>query len=843
MDVQTNNFNDWYIFFNLRKIKIFIMKFSTILSYLFMSLVFISSANAQLFQKKSKKSQNTESSPAKSKKSKFKSYKEVVKADMVSDEGLFKTHTQNDKVIYEIPFDLLSKDMLLVSRIAKLPDNFGGGYINAGSKVNEQVVRWERRDDHIDLKVISFQNLSDEESPIYSSVAANNFAPILFSTKIEAFNADSSSLLIDVSDLFNKEVAAINAMSKGLRKRYEVRRLDGSRSYVESVKSYPQNIEVRHVMTYDAGNPPERDQANTISILMNQSMILLPDDMMTPRIADYRVGWFTVRKYDYDSDELKSDDYQVLRRWRLVPKDLEAYKRGELVEPVKPIVYYLDPATPEKWRPYFKQGIEDWNKAFEKAGFKNAIIAKDPPSKEEDPEFSPEDVRYSVVRYVASTTRNAVGPSVVDPRTGEIIESDIIWYHNHLRSYRNRFMIEAGAQNPDARTLNTPEKEIGEMMRMVIAHEVGHALGLPHNMKASSAYPTDSLRSASFTQKYGLTPSIMDYARVNYVAQPEDKGVRYIRMMGPYDEYAINWGYRYIPDITEPSEEKGTLDAWIKEKAGNPWYEFGSGYDGTDPQSQRESLGRDQVKASEYGLANLKKVVPNLVEWTSKSGENYGELEEVYRELGYMWRGYISHVITNIGGVYETRKSSEQEGVIYTPVPKGMQRFALQFLNEHAFSSPQWLMDPSILNRIEPTGAIERAKAIQVRSLRNLLDDDRLIRLVEANDVYGNNTYQVTEMLTNLRKGLFSELYKGQNTDAYRRNIQRAYVEIAGEYINSLEKDKKEDVVLSDVIALLRGEITVLAKDLGRYGRSNDTLTAYHWDDLSARIESILNSK
>ncbi|GAB3337428.1 zinc-dependent metalloprotease [Marivirga atlantica] len=816
------------------------MKFSIIIGYLTFSLLFISTADAQFFGKKKKKEEQSASKKSE-KKSEFEKYSEIVKKGTITDDGLFKTHMNNDKLYFEIPFNLLGKDMLLVSRIAKLPDNFGGGYVNAGSKINEQVVRWERRKNNIDIKVVSFENESDEESPIYKSVEANNFFPILFSSKIEAFNSDSTSLLVDVSDIYQKEVASLNAMSSRIRKRYSVKRLDQSRSYIESVNSYPQNIEVKHVMTYDADNPPERDQANTISMLLNQSMILLPEDKMMPRLADYRVGWFTIEKYNYNSDELKSDNYEILRRWRLEPKDVEAYKRGELVEPIKPIVYYLDPATPEKWRPYFKQGIEDWNVAFEKAGFKNAIIAKDAPTKEEDPEFSPEDVRYSVVRYVASTTRNAVGPSVSDPRTGEILESDIIWYHNHLRSYRNRFMIEAGAQNPDARTLQTPEAEIGEMMRMVIAHEVGHALGLPHNMKASSAYPTDSLRSASFTQKYGLTPSIMDYARVNYVAQPEDKGVRYIRMMGPYDEYAINWGYRYLPDAETKEDEKATLDKWILEKADNPWYQFGGGYDGVDPQSQRESLGKDQVKASEYGLANLKKVVPNLVEWTSADGETYAELEEVYRELGYIWRRYVGHVTTNIGGVYETRKTADQEGVLYTPVPKGIQRYALSFLLDHAFTTPNWLLNKDILDRIESNGAIDRVKSIQLYNLNQLLDEDRLIRMVEAEERYGNDAYSVIEFLTNLRKGLFSELYSYKKTDAYRRNIQREYVEIAGNYIHHLEaEDPENGILISDIISLMRGELNRLKNDLTRYGKNNDQLTAYHWDDLSARIDKIL---
>ena len=643
--------------------------------------------------------------------------------------------------------------------------------------------------------------------------------------------------MIDVTKLFTQDIAAINAVSPRSRKQYKIRRLDNNRSYIESAHAYPQNVEIKHVMTYEAEEPPQRDQASTLTFLMNQSMILLPEDKMQPRLADERVGWFKLRKYDYDSDALKSDDYRILRRWRLVPKDIEAYKRGELVEPVKPIVYYLDPATPMKWRPYFKQGIEDWNAAFEKAGFKNAIIAKDPPSPEEDPEFSPEDVRYSVIRYVASTTRNAVGPSVSDPRTGEILESDVIWYHNHLRSYRNRFMIEAGAQNPAARTLETPEAEIGEMMRMVIAHEVGHAIGLPHNMKASSAYPTDSLRVASFTQKYGLTPSIMDYARVNYVAQPEDEGVRYIRMMGPYDYYAVNWGYRYLPDADSPEAEKPTLDQWILEKAGNPWYEFGSSR-GVDPHSQTESLGDDNIKASLYGLANMKKVVPNLIDWTTKDGYGYDDLDEVYGELTRLWRGYVYHVITNVGGIYETRKTADQDGVVYEPVPKSIQEEAVTFLNEHAFTTPEWLLDEEILNRIESDGAIERIQNLQTRALGSLLSVDRINRMVSTVEQEGNSAYTPLELMTDLRKGIFSELYAAQKTDAYRRNLQRAFVDIASEYIKK-EKAAEDEVLKSDVSALMRGVLTQLRRDLNsRKNYSGDTITKYHFEDLIARIDT-----
>lgn len=770
-------------------------------------------------------------------KSKFKPYNKVITAEAKSDAGLFTTHKVDDKLYFTIPDSLMGKDMLLVSRIAKVPSGYGGGYVNAGSKVNEQVIRWSKRGNYVDARVISFENQSDEDSPISKSVEANNFFPILFSAEVETKTPDSTGVVIDVTKLFTQDIAAINAVSPRSRKQYKIRRLDNNRSYIESAHAYPQNVEIKHVMTYEAEEPPQRDQASTLTFLMNQSMILLPEDKMQPRLADERVGWFTLRKYDYDSDALKSDDYRILRRWRLVPKDIEAYKRGELVEPVKPIVYYLDPATPMKWRPYFKQGIEDWNAAFEKAGFKNAIIAKDPPSPEEDPEFSPEDVRYSVIRYVASTTRNAVGPSVSDPRTGEILESDVIWYHNHLRSYRNRFMIEAGAQNPAARTLETPEAEIGEMMRMVIAHEVGHAIGLPHNMKASSAYPTDSLRVASFTQKYGLTPSIMDYARVNYVAQPEDEGVRYIRMMGPYDYYAVNWGYRYLPEADSPEAEKPTLDQWILEKAGNPWYEFGSSR-GVDPHSQTESLGDDNIKASLYGLANMKKVVPNLIDWTTKDGYGYDDLDEVYGELTRLWRGYVYHVITNVGGIYETRKTADQEGVVYEPVPESIQEEAVAFLNEHAFTTPEWLLDEEILNRIESDGAIERIQNLQTRALGSLLSVDRINRMVSTVEQEGNSAYTPLELMTNLRKGIFSELYAAQKTDAYRRNLQRAFVDIASEYIKK-EKAAEDEVLKSDVSALMRGVLTQLRRDLNsRKNYSGDTITKYHFEDLIARIDT-----
>ncbi len=816
--------------------------------------MFITLPHPALAQEETTEEDKTEDASEKEEKKKgpFKNYDEVLK-DARSDDGLFTVHLKEDKVFYEIPDTLLEREMLLISRIAKLPPL--SPYINAGSKVNEQVVRWHRKDKNVLLRIVSYNAVADQELPIYRSVQYNNFEPILASFKIEAMNADSNALVVDVTALFTKDVAAIGGLSSSQRREYKVSRLDAARSFVDTARSYPINVEVRHTLTYNASEPPTNSRANTISMQMAQSMILLPAEPMQPRLADERVGWFTVSQVDYSSDALKADQKNYLQRWRLEPKDPEAYARGELVEPVKPIVYYIDPATPERWRPYFKQGVEDWNKAFEAAGFKNAIIAKYPPSPEEDPDFDPEDARYSVVRYVASTTRNAIGPRVADPRSGEIIESDIIWYHNHLRSYRNRYLLETGAANPNARTLDTPEKDIGEMMRMVIAHEVGHALGLPHNMKASAAYPVDSLRSGAFTQEYGIAATIMDYARYNYVAQPGDENIRFIRQIGPYDLYAIEWGYRLIADADNPQKERATLDDWIREHEGDPVYMFGSGRGGIDPDSQTECVGDDAVKASSYGMENLKRVVPNLVEWTTTDGESYDELEELYGELLGVWSRYAGHVVTNVGGVYETLKVAGQEGPVYEPVPAGRQREALRWLLDNAFASPTWLMESEILNRIVQGGAVDQARALQVRHLNNLLDMGRLARLIEAETFQGPQAYGLLDMMGDLRRGLWFELYAGQATNVFRRNLQRAYLERM-EHLLSEEQSPiparfrqylnrtSVDVSQSDIRPVVRAELQQLREDIGRRQRKiDDPMTKAHLQDALHRIDRILEGE
>lgn len=813
-------------------------------------------AFAQRKKKKSKAKTETATQPKSKKleKDAIQPYGKVITKDAVTDTGLFAVHKVKKDFFYEIPFTLLEKDMLWVTRIAQIPNGLGGGYVNAGSKINEQVVQWTRYQDKILLKIKSYGSIADSTKAISSSVRVNNYEPTMYAFDIKAFSKDSLSAVVNVTKLFGTDVKAISGLSARLRKQYKVKKLDASRSFINGIKSFPENIEVKQDFTFDAAEPPSERSAQSISMQVNQSMIILPEQPMQPRLYDPRVGFFTVRQYDYGSDALKADQKTYIRRWRLEPKDPEAYKRGELVEPVKPIVYYLDPGTPENLKEYIKQGIEDWQKPFETAGFKNAIIAKDAPTPEEDPEFSPEDIRYSVVRYVASTTRNATGPSVSDPRSGEIIESDIIWYHNHLRSYRNRYLLETGAANPSARTLNTPPEEIGEMMRMVIAHEVGHALGFPHNMAASYAYDVESYRDGAFTQENGIAASLMDYARYNYIAQPGDTNIRFIRQMGPYDHYATNWGYRWIPEATSPLTEKVQLNKWILEKANDPRYKFGRQSSSFDPQSQTEAIGDDPLKASSYGIKNLRYVAKNLPSWTSDKTNDYQDLEELYGELLGVYGRYVGHVTTNIGGVFENIKDPSQSGVIYTHLDKASQKESMRWLHTNLFETPEWLVDPAIVQNIDHAGYFEDVRRVQARYLNRLLAFDRIGRLIDA-ETTQTEYYSALEMLSELRKGIWSETTSGISVDIYRRNLQRTYLDRM-EYLMiddgpaarrsrpGFEGGLRYDISVSDVRPLVRGELKTLRNKLrtARNGGVN-TVTRYHYEDAIARIDQLLDPK
>ena len=778
---------------------------------------------------------------------KEKTYKEIITKEAITDKGLFDIHKVKDKYYYEINDSLLGREMLMVTRIAKTASGLGFG----GGKQNTQVLRWQKKDSKILLRVVSHNIVASDSLPVSEAVLNSNFEPILYSFKIESKGIDSISTLIDVTKLFNEDVKPLG-FPQSRRKGYKISSLNSKKSFIESIKSYPENIESRHVKTYNSSSPPSNSSTGTISLEINNSMILLPKTPMKRRYFDQRVGWFARSQVDYGLDVQESKSLKYLDRWRLEVKDedLEKFENGELVTPKKQIVYYIDRATPVKWRKYLKQGIEDWQAAFEEAGFKNAIIAKDPPTKEEDPEWSPEDVRYSVVRYLASPIPNANGPHVSDPRSGEILESDINWYHNVMTLLRNWFFVQTAAINEDARGVSFDDEVMGRLIRFVSAHEVGHTIGLPHNMGSSSAYPVDSLRSASFTKKFGTAPSIMDYARFNYIAQPEDKDVALMPDIGIYDKHAVKWGYKPIPNAKTAKDEKKTLDKWIRDNENSLMHRFGSA--GIDPSSQTEDLGDDAVKASEYGILNLKRIVPNLTKWTSEDGKDYSDLQTMYGQVLTQFNRYMGHVSSNIGGVYQYYKTYDQEGPVYTHVKKSHQKKCMNFLNDQLFETPTWMIDNNILNKIEFAGITNRIRSTQSRTLNSILDFGKMARLIENEAINGKNAYSLIDMMSDLKKGIWKELYSHKTIDVYRRNLQFAYLDrisyIMNEEQGSLPSWARGRVTSvkvsqSDIRTIAVGQLLELKKDIKRHKNRSDKMTKMHLDMAMAKINKILVGK
>jgi len=777
----------------------------------------------------------------------IKPFSEVIKDSFEKDDGLFTVYEDDGTFYYGIPDSVLGREMLMVSRISKTADGIGYG----GERLGNQVLRWERRQDDILLRRVSFQNTASDTLPIYEAVRNSNFEPIIMSFSIKSLNEDSTGTVIDVTSLFESDVPALG-LSQNRREQYRVRRLDGSRSYIEHVRSFPENIEARHLLTYEASNPPSNSSTGAISLEINHSMILMDKEPVQAREYDERVGYFSATQRDYGLDVHRAEQVRNITRWNLVPKDKEAYLRGELVEPVEPIVFYIDRATPERYREWLIQGVNDWQVAFEAAGFKNAIMGKMEPTKEEDPDFSPEDVRYSMIRYFASPTQNAYGPHVNDPRSGQIITSSIGWFHNVANLLRNWYFIQTAAANPEARAVDMEDDVMGELIRFVSAHEVGHTLGLPHNFGSSYATPVDSLRSPSFTDTHGTAPSIMDYARFNYIAQPGDGVTNFHPRVGEYDKWSVKWGYTWFGDMSI-EEQRDTLNAWVRERADDPRYFYGRQTSGKiDPRSQNEDLGNDAMRASEYGLANLQVITDNLTEWVSRDGQDFSHLAELYNNVIAQWGRYMGHVASNIGGVYETHKTFEQEGAVYTPVPVEDQRRAMEFLDTHAFTAPTWVYNDEILSRINQADFIDSFRGRQASVLNNILNPQRLARLIEY-EYRADDVYSPYEFMDDVRTSVWSELSDGSEINVYRRNLQRAFVERM-EYLMTNELPSipaafrqrigwtQVNVSQSDIRPMVREQLETLQQNVNRaVSRTNDRATRVHLNDIDRRIEQILD--
>ena len=776
----------------------------------------------------------------------IKPYERVITKEAKSDEGIFTVHTIKEKIYYEIPKNELNKEFLWVSQIAKT--TLGVGY--GGQAAGNRVVRWERKGNRILLRNIVYDVIADPKLPVSRAVQAANNDTIIMAFNIEALGKDDSAV-IDVTRLFTSEVTEFSP-----RTRLRARGFDASRSFIEKSKSFPTNIEVEVSQTFTSppdptpaggGGPPPPPNpfaagmraGTNATVVMHYSMVKLPENPMMPRLFDQRVGYFSIRKTDYGTEEQRAAQRRYITRWRLEKKDPNA----ELSEPVKPIVYYIDPATPTKWIPFIKQGIEDWQPAFEAAGFKNAIIAKEAPSKAEDPHWDAEDARYSVIRYLPSEIENASGPHIHDPRTGEILESDIQYYHNVMNLNRNWYFVQVGPLDPRAKKLPLPDDLMGRLVQYVIAHEVGHTLGFQHNMKASATYPADKVRDAQWLKTMSHTPTLMDYSRFNYVAQPEDNipVESLVPQIGPYDKWATMWGYKPIPSARTPQEEKKTLDEWARDQDTKPYLRFSTfNSRGSDPGENTEAVGdADAMASTALGIKNLKRVADMLLPATSHPGEPYEDLQELYERMLGQWATELNHVSGLVGGFSSQQKHGGQDGVRFVLIPKDRQAAAVRFLNENAFATPTWAVKPEILRRIEPNGVLTRVNAAQERVLNSLLNNARFDRLVEQEAIDGMSAYRPSDFMSDLRRGIWSELEAGPvRVDVYRRNLQNSYIDLLSNKLNLRPS------VTDDYRALIKQELRDLSAAIAAAApRASDRQTRAHLADARDQIAKALDPK
>lgn len=817
------------------------LRLSLAVTILLMQLLVLVSAQEPATPPPAANAEQRPGMPGQSREQEIRPYDRVITKEAKSDAGLFTVHRIKERIYYEIPKRELDRELLWVSQIART--TLGVGY--GGQAVGNRVVKWQRVNNRILLRNVSYNVVAEASQPIARAVQAANNDAIIMAFNIEAIGKDDAPV-IEVTRLFTTEVTEFSA-----RTRLRARGFDPTRSFIERAVSFPENIEVEASHTFT--NPPTEMPAiaappnpflgagmgtGSATVLMHYSMVRLPEKPMMPRLFDERVGYFSVRKQDYGKDEQRAPERTYITRWRLEKKDESA----AISEPVKPIIYYIDPATPTKWVPFIKKGVEDWQPAFEAAGFRRAIIAREAPK--DDPDWSPEDARFSVIRWLPSTIENASGPHIHDPRTGEILESDIQFYHNVMNLARAWYFVQAGPLDPRAQKLPLPDDLMGELIRYVAAHEVGHTLGFQHNMKASSLYTIEQIRDPNFVKKMSHTPTLMDYSRFNYVAQPEDKIAveDLIPKIGPYDTWATMWGYKPIPGAKSSEEEKKTLDEWAREQDKTPHLRFSTAKSrGSDPGENTEAVGDiDAVRATELGLKNLKRVAGMLLSATStSSGEPYDDLEEIFGRMLGQWRLEMGHVTQIVGGFNSQQKHIGQDGVLFTAVPKERQAAAVKFLNENAFATPAWMIRPEILRRIETDGTIGRIRLTQQGLLSQLLSSARFTRLIEQEEI-DRTSYRAVDLLTDVRKGVWSEL-NGTGAiriDAFRRNLQRTYLDLMNDKLNGRAP------VTDDQRPFIRGELKALNGEIGRaIARTTDRAVRLHLEDAHDLIVKILDPK